>query len=423
MNYNLSNSSSSLNPVFSDIIPGVNDFYNIGSSTYEWLNFYVKNMNVKTIKITDTTQSTSPTTGAVVISGGVGVGKNISVGNNINMLSPNAAQTVGIYNVNGGPFMHCFDAIGTNTNTFLGYYAGANTASMTNAALNNVGIGGGVLTSATSAQNNVALGYLSCNLLTSGTQNVCAGLNTLSTATSASGNVALGTNVLTLGTTNSCAGNVGVGQLALDQLQTGATNVCIGYQAGHSYTTNESNNILLSNTGTIADSGTIRIGTPGVHTKGYIPGVLTLGNSSNTTEGIKLANSTSSYTPTLLNYYESTTASVTFTNYSTPQVVSVRLQRIGSMVNIYIPGVFAKFGASVNPATAVAGSIPTRFAPVAQTRGCISVQDLTINTVGVIIFGTDGSINVYRDVNGNGFSANSTLSGFADAFSTSWSVT
>jgi hypothetical protein len=91
---------------------------------------------------------------------------------------------------------------------------------------------------------------------------------TISTFTLSDGgaNVLLGQNSgnLTLsGSAPGGSGNVGVGFNTLNSLQTGNFNCALGYGSGDFYTTNESNNIMIMNQGTVADNNTIRVGTQG----------------------------------------------------------------------------------------------------------------------------------------------------------------
>lgn len=69
------------------------------------------------------------------------------------------------------------------------------------------------------------------------------------------------------------ATNVFLGSEAGNSSGSGANNVVLGYQAGKNYTGAESNNVLLSNSGTVGDSGVIRLGTIGTQSKAYVAGV------------------------------------------------------------------------------------------------------------------------------------------------------
>jgi Chaperone of endosialidase len=67
--------------------------------------------------------------------------------------------------------------------------------------------------------------------------------------------------------------NTGVGSVALELLATGSNNTGVGASAGIAYTGSESNNIVIGNTGTVGESGVIRIGTGGTHTQAFIAGI------------------------------------------------------------------------------------------------------------------------------------------------------
>ena len=60
------------------------------------------------------------------------------------------------------------------------------------------------------------------------------------------------------------AGNTAVGSQALNDVISGSDNIGIGYLAGDSYTSNESDNIIIGNLGVLGDQHTIRIGIMGV---------------------------------------------------------------------------------------------------------------------------------------------------------------
>lgn len=69
------------------------------------------------------------------------------------------------------------------------------------------------------------------------------------------------------------ADNISVGTGTLTNLTTGSDNVVIGDGSGSAYTSTESKNIVISNTGVIADQGTIRIGNTTDQTLCYIAGI------------------------------------------------------------------------------------------------------------------------------------------------------
>lgn len=115
---------------------------------------------------------------------------------------------------------------------------------ISNNGTGNTFVGGDAGSTGAGAAFNTMLGGLSGNVISGG------------------GNCSVG--YLSLSSLNNGSGNNAFGYAALENmLTTGSYNIAIGYQSGISYTTSESSNILLSNSGTIAESNTIRIGTQG----------------------------------------------------------------------------------------------------------------------------------------------------------------
>src|ERR1035438_8059708 len=78
-------------------------------------------------------------------------------------------------------------------------------------------------------------------------------------------------------TSYSGSDNTADGYKALYGNSTGNNNIALGYQAGYNIIGN--NNIDLGNTGTAADNGIIRLGTPGTHFLTYLAGVVAVSNS------------------------------------------------------------------------------------------------------------------------------------------------
>jgi hypothetical protein len=95
------------------------------------------------------------------------------------------------------------------------------------------------------ADANTATGYAALGSNTSGTNNVAVGASALSSITNASDNVAIGYGALSQSTGGSC-------------------NIAVGENAGANLTGSEQGNIDIGNVGVAGDSGTIRIGQPGI---------------------------------------------------------------------------------------------------------------------------------------------------------------
>lgn len=153
-------------------------------------------------------------------------------------------------------FIHSF---GTN-NTFVGQGSGT----LTNTSEGTTGIGAFCLENLTSGVENTTAGAGSLGFLTSGTRNCALGFNAGSLITTANDNVFVGWESgadLAAGAANQ---NTFVGSIAGANLAGIATNnILLGYSAGSNYTTTESSNIVIGNTGTLTDNHTIRIGTQG----------------------------------------------------------------------------------------------------------------------------------------------------------------
>ena len=172
---------------------------------------------------------------------------------------------------------------------------GSSMTAVTSAA-NNVAMGGGNLGTLTTGASNTSIGALSMQSVIGGNNNTCVGYQTGKAITSAISNCLFGANAgsaITTGAANCAFGrdalasftagagnagsNIGIGLNALATLVTGLRNIAIGSTAGSNYTTSESDNILIHNTGVVGESNTIRIGTnvgaQGAQTSAYIQGI------------------------------------------------------------------------------------------------------------------------------------------------------
>jgi hypothetical protein len=111
---------------------------------------------------------------------------------------------------------------------------------------------------------SVFVGSAAGNFTMTGSNNVGVGLDALNSNTTSAQCVAIGNNALiNLAGGGSTARNTAVGHNSMDQLVTGVRNIGLGYNSGASYTTSESSNICINNTGTVGESNVIRIGTAG----------------------------------------------------------------------------------------------------------------------------------------------------------------
>jgi hypothetical protein len=197
--------------------------------------------------LTATTGAITATAGNVVITAG-----------NLTLPNTNAAGTQGLISLGGSRFINNF---GTQ-NTFIGLSAG-NLALTTASATGNAAVGNNTLTALTTGSGNCAFGGGTLLNDTTGIQNSGFGNACLFNVIGGSKNCALGFQVL-------------------NQLTTGNYNIGLGTPdgtngSGVSYTSSESSNIVIANSGTTGESNVIRIGTTGTgngqQSKCFIAGI------------------------------------------------------------------------------------------------------------------------------------------------------
>jgi hypothetical protein len=130
------------------------------------------------------------------------------------------------------------------------------------------------------------------------------------------------------------------------------------------------------------------------------------------TNGLKFVNSTTSYTPTALTYYEQVdSSSLTVSGcFASNQSVTAYWHRIGRQVTFYLATISAAAAAALG--SAASGSIPTRFRPLADVRFPLLVINNSAAAVGWIIIANDGSLTfslspsgAFSGTNNNGWNA------------------
>lgn len=150
-------------------------------------------------------------------------------------------------------------------------------------ASSNVGIGSFVLSSLTSGSANICMGNLSGTSLTGGSNNCFYGTSSGQLSTTTGNNCAFG-NLALEGLQTGSGSNVAIGNVALFVLTTGANNIAIGQAAGGNYSSSETGNIIIGNTGTTGESSVIRLGTS--QTKCFISGII--GNTISNTQFVSV---------------------------------------------------------------------------------------------------------------------------------------
>ena len=150
-------------------------------------------------------------------------------------------------------------------NAAFGYYSlNANTTGVDNSAY-----GFSAMTVNTTGDHNAAFGSFALYNNTTGRLNSAFGDSALDLTTTGASNSSVGEASLLTNTTGSF--NAALGDFALANNSTGSNNTALGSNAGYNIT--GSNNIDISNQGTSADNGIIRIGSSGSQTSTYIAGI------------------------------------------------------------------------------------------------------------------------------------------------------
>jgi len=152
-------------------------------------------------------------------------------------------------------------------NTAIGYQAlFNNTVGGGNTATGYVALAGN-----TTGGDNTAHGSNALTANTTGANNTAGGALALFSNTIGNSNTAYGTSAVAFDTTGS--DNTGFGFHTLFGLTTGSNNIAIGSNAGSSLSGGDSNNIDIGHPGVAAESGTVRIGGSGIHTRVIMAGI------------------------------------------------------------------------------------------------------------------------------------------------------
>jgi len=198
------------------------------------------------------------TTGDVLINAG-----------NLDLPDTSIGSTAGVIRMGGLPYFRNYGRnnlfIGTTGNTTLTVASAYSNTAIGNANLGllttgsgNVTMGAGSMAFLTTGSNNCGLGSQSLLVADTGSNNIAIGNFVAQGQTSANDNVAIGTRSLLGNLTGS--NNVTIGSSAMRNSATGANNIVLGYFAGTNYVGAETNNIIIGDPGTAAESNTIRLG-------------------------------------------------------------------------------------------------------------------------------------------------------------------
>jgi hypothetical protein len=152
-------------------------------------------------------------------------------------------------------------------NTAVGYAALASNGQ----GIDNSALGYEALHSS-QGSTNTAVGYKSSYSTTTGINNLSSGAFALYANTTGNYNVAEGDEALLDNIVG--ASNTAIGRNALHANTSGSNNIAVGQDAGYALTTGN-NNVDIANQGIGGESGTIRIGAPGIQIATYIAGINT----------------------------------------------------------------------------------------------------------------------------------------------------
>lgn len=190
----------------------------------------------------------------------------------------------------------------------------------------------------TDSRNNTFIGKSCGNATLTGNSNIGLGSNILTSLTTGTNNSAVGRNNLNLCTTggNNCAFANG----CLENLVSGSGNTALGEGAGSNYTSSESNNIVIANTGTIADSAVTRIGTSGTQTTCFIAGI----------EGVTVSNKNYVTIDTTTGQLGSEARTIFSANLSAPQS---NVTGDGTLYTVVCDNVLVNTGSAYNNTTGV----------------------------------------------------------------------
>lgn len=177
-------------------------------------------------------------------------------GSTVTIYADNAANNSGstVKFVNSGT-ISTLDVSDASFNTMIGNLAGNTSGAFT---------------------ETTGLGYQAGTALTSGSLNTFIGLQAGKSATIGDDNTLIGAT--SGGSLTTGSNNTTLGQDTLNNLVTGGFNTIIGCQSGSNYSSSESDNIIIGNSGNSGESNVIRLGSQGTGTglqnKCFVAGIV-----------------------------------------------------------------------------------------------------------------------------------------------------
>ena len=198
-----------------------------------------------------------------------GLTNNVALG-----IGTSAGNTTGNFNMATGAY-----ALHSNTSGFENTASGYASMYFNDAGYSNTATGATALQGNTTGFYNTASGSAALYHNTIGSENAASGYQAMLDNTSGTDNTADGPYALQSNTTGSF--NTAIGDVALASNTTGNSNIAIGAGAAVNVSGGASENIHIGSPGSAEDTGTIRIGFPGVQSRFFVVGVRGITTGSN----------------------------------------------------------------------------------------------------------------------------------------------
>lgn len=191
---------------------------------------------------------------------------------NLSLPATNTTGTSGVIKFGGSEFISfpgggagIFIGLGAGTNDLTGATdcigIGTNTLqAVSGIAFANVAIGQFAMENTIDSRSVVAIGHAAMQTGLNNDNCVAVGYNSLALSETGINNTGLGSGTLSM-LTLGFGDNTAIGAFALQSNTSGERNCALGYNAGQSFTTTESDNILIGiGAGLVGDNNTLRIG-------------------------------------------------------------------------------------------------------------------------------------------------------------------
>ncbi len=298
------------------------------------------------VSITDTTNSTSSTTGALTVGGGLGIANRLVVGGDIeggNDLFLDREIRLGTY-----------ETVIKTTNGLLGaarcITIGSENSSLNmnnTAARNDIVIGLEAGMAITSGKSNILIGSSSGNTITTQPDNICIGGDADVSTTSITNTISIGRTALSESSNQTTIGNA-----SMAIIRAGADNVCDLGESGRQF-----KDLYLGGNITLPSTGA---------------------------------------TASALNFYAEGTHTTDFSGiWAAAQSNSIKWTRVGNMVTLAFPDI--RTTANTASSIVIDTVLPTYLRPVVGINMPALTYDNNVGNWGNLVLDSAGSINIWQD--------------------------